>query len=107
LNIVRVNCNIFKVGAPDALAVANTPDALNCYQYREFWISWLDGYIRIGTGSRYRWNELIRMPDRKPHPISAVSFSTANGVLGEFEVESDSGTNLNKYRWCSLFFIDL
>ena len=71
--------------------MSSTPDVLNCYEVRSFWVSWVDGYVRVGTGYIYRLNTILQLEQKKPHPINAISISTMNGTEAEWEMEADNG----------------
>ncbi|CAH1799120.1 unnamed protein product [Owenia fusiformis] len=64
-------------------------DLLRCNQFRSFWISWADNYIKIGSGHTERKGTiLLQKKDFEPigKTVNAISFRTSFGT-GEWRVE--------------------
>ncbi|CAD5116870.1 DgyrCDS5711 [Dimorphilus gyrociliatus] len=62
----------------------NTGKLLDCDNIRTFWVSWLDGYIKVGLGDRFNQNMKIATKQIKPHPVAALGFSSNNGTTGHW-----------------------
>jgi len=63
---------------------------LHCTQYREFWISWENGFVRIGYGSEVGTNVHLEWQDSHPLPISAVSVNSTSQTA-EFQLRTQEG----------------
>ncbi|CAG2198492.1 unnamed protein product [Mytilus edulis] len=52
-------------------------DLLDCYTYKNFWISWEKGRIRVGSGNTLNDNVFLLYDDMCPFAIQEVMISTA------------------------------
>ena len=66
-----------KQGEP--LSQVSTPDIMSANEYRQFWISWTGGVIRVGTGWVIDSNIFMQYLDPSPTPVNFVS------VCGRYE----------------------
>ena len=73
--------------------------SLQCNVYQPYWISWADGFLRVGRQS-YPTYELVSwdIPDEQVHTINFIAFGTgpeaANGGL--WELPEPSGERFSK-----------
>lgn len=65
-----------------------TPDVLNCNEYRVFWVAKVMSTLQFGFGD-VNENILLRQPNSKS--FTTISFATAVGVVGDWEIFKDSG----------------
>lgn len=70
---------------------ANTGKLLACDVVKTFWVSWLDGYIKVGEGDKFNRNIKITTKQTKPHPVAALGFSTNNGTTGHWYLYGERG----------------
>ena len=61
-----------------------TSNLVSCSEERIFWLLFDGGHFAIGSGNRLGHRIIISHHDLDPLPVRALSFSTANGVVGEF-----------------------
>nr|XP_033811133.1 C3 and PZP-like alpha-2-macroglobulin domain-containing protein 8 isoform X1 [Geotrypetes seraphini] len=83
-----------KMGEP--VASANTAGILSWDEFRSFWISWKNGIIQVGHGTRplnesviVEWAE-VRQPD-----VRYIGFSTGWGSIGEYKIWRKEETDEN------------
>ena len=70
----------------------DTPNILSENEMRDFWISWKDKKISVGTGLLVGENIVMeRSEDADWYEINAVSFSSMMGVDAVFELPDDPG----------------
>ena len=60
-------------------------------EFRGFWVSWIDGYIKVGAGFKYNEMLLCESSIRAPHDINGLAVSSGSYDL-EWEFESVRGT---------------
>ena len=65
-------------------AQKRTTNLVSCSEERIFWLLFGGGHFAIGEGNSMGHRTIISHHDLDPLPIRALSFSTANGVVGEF-----------------------
>ncbi|KAI0229902.1 hypothetical protein LSAT2_019688, partial [Lamellibrachia satsuma] len=102
--VIREQMGIFKF-----VAKAETPDILSCHSLRSFWVSWIDGYIRVGQGYRYGERTLLTLQQPMPHPVTALSITT-NHSTGHWMIDADRGDFVllttqeggGKHKWLQL-----
>lgn len=58
---------------------------VDCNNYKEFWISWINGVISVGYGLTVGINRFLFLNDRNPHPVNYVAFSTGWGSSGKWK----------------------
>ena len=63
-------------------------DILSCEYYREFWVGWMKGTIRIGFGLTPYVNEVLQWTDPLFHDINSVGICTGYGAHGEWIVRT-------------------
>lgn len=60
--------------------VAETVDILDCDQPRYFWVSWYNGNIEAGRGSRPGTETILSWLDPDPHAVAMVAVSSGFGA---------------------------
>lgn len=83
--------DIRKPGNGGLMAQVETPDILNEFEYRTFWISWKDGVVKFGQGSIVGELELLRYEDPAPLDVSLVSLSTWERCPGMWKLKQVKG----------------
>ena len=74
----------------------DTPDILDCGEFRQFWVSWLDGDVRVGRGAVVGEDELMAWKDTsQPHSVNSVGLSTATGSAGTYKIQYFEGVYRN------------
>lgn len=74
-------------------ASANTPDILDCFEFRKFWISWSSG-IKVGQGLFGHGQFLEWNPDPPMIPVVAVGLSTVGSTpsnSAEWQIQQSIG----------------
>ena len=61
-----------------------TPDVLNCYESRPFWINWANGRIHVGSGMALESGTWLRYHDPEPYVVNGLSVCTTGGSAGEW-----------------------
>jgi hypothetical protein len=62
-------------GAAPLLSSSTAPNLLTALVNRPFWLSWLDGYIRFGTGSVVGENVVMEYKDAQPIPVNWLTLA--------------------------------
>ncbi|KAJ7398113.1 C3 and PZP-like alpha-2-macroglobulin domain-containing protein 8 [Pitangus sulphuratus] len=83
-----------KMGEP--VASRDTPGILSWDEFRSFWISWKNGVIQVGHGTRVL-NESIIVEWTVPRRLEVkyIGFSTGWGSMGEFKIWRKEETDEN------------
>ncbi|KAI1230511.1 hypothetical protein IHE44_0009971 [Lamprotornis superbus] len=83
-----------KMGEP--VASRDTPGILSWDEFRSFWISWKNGVIQVGHGTRVL-NESIIVEWTVPKQLEVkyIGFSTGWGSMGEFKIWRKEETDEN------------
>ncbi|XP_053855290.1 C3 and PZP-like alpha-2-macroglobulin domain-containing protein 8 isoform X4 [Vidua macroura] len=83
-----------KMGEP--VASRDTPGILSWDEFRSFWISWKNGIIQVGHGTRVL-NESIIVEWTVPKQLEVkyIGFSTGWGSMGEFKIWRKEETDEN------------
>ncbi|OWK50653.1 C3 and PZP-like alpha-2-macroglobulin domain-containing protein 8 [Lonchura striata] len=83
-----------KMGEPEASR--DTPGILSWDEFRSFWISWKNGIIQVGHGTRVL-NESIIVEWTVPKQLEVkyIGFSTGWGSMGEFKIWRKEETDEN------------
>ena len=76
----------------EIVARNKTPNILKDGEYRDFWITWANGTIAVGTGFTYGVEEKFRYVDSNPYTITAVSLDTYLNSDVQWQFLRDSGT---------------
>ncbi|CAC5408475.1 unnamed protein product [Mytilus coruscus] len=63
-----------------------TKNLLSCSDYKAFWISWIDGYIKIGSGSTLNENIFADWQDPVPIEVKSIGICTFWGATGEWKL---------------------
>lgn len=71
------------------LVATRMEDLLNCYEYRSFWVGWLDGELRVGRGHVYGLHVILHYATPIPHIIDHVSLHSAE-TEASWRFESDA-----------------
>ena len=74
------------------VAHAPTPDILDCYHQRDFWLTWSDGAIVVGEGNQYT-NVLMHYTMLNQETITELSLTTKNETYGEWDFSIYNGEN--------------
>ena len=56
----------------------DTPEILDCFNFKTFWIRWDVGMLSIGHGAHPDINAFLSTSDTKPHQIQSIAFSTTS-----------------------------
>lgn len=72
-------------------ASKKTPGILDCNEYREFWVSWLNGHIAVGYGGLVGLNQIIDYHDESPMSISYLALTTYSSGFGYFLIYTVPG----------------
>ena len=59
---------------------------LNCNVYTDFWITWTDEDLRVGTGRSVGSAELMRYKDSTMSSINSMYVSTGFGATGTWKL---------------------
>ena len=75
------------------LADEDTPDIVNCSNYRQFWVSWVEGLLQMGTGGLKDINKVISHDTADTRTIRSVAMTGDNlqGDPARWEVRKNSG----------------
>ena len=73
---------------------ATTPDVLSCDVMRDFWLSWSESTVAIGSGRVVDENSLVRHTDSNERPVHALTFRTDFEVNGTWEFPEYEGDTL-------------
>jgi hypothetical protein len=66
------------------VASASTPEILQCYSLRSFWIQWDSTKIVLGTGERIGADPILSFTGAELNPFGAMSFAMLSEGLWEF-----------------------
>ncbi|XP_071086095.1 uncharacterized protein [Haliotis cracherodii] len=58
---------------------------LSATQFRDFWISWANGVISVGSGVEVGVGSFMTWTDPSPHPVNYIAVSTGWGSKGLWE----------------------
>ncbi|CAH1794507.1 unnamed protein product [Owenia fusiformis] len=72
------------------MAEADTTGYLDCDSLRNFWVSWTDGWIKVGKGFDGQ-NEFLGWQHINPRVISAVAFASGYGAAAEWRFVEPQG----------------
>lgn len=67
-----------------------TPGILDCHSYRDFYISWNDGTIEVGSGHSSS-HALLTWHDSNPHEIRDFAMATGPAGSGTWKFPQTSG----------------
>ena len=70
------------------VATRSTPGYLSCLQMNLFWLSWLGGTIKVGTGDPYG-GEFLAWHDTEPYGIYSVQLSSGTSEEAEWEIDQE------------------
>ena len=73
---------------------ADTPNVLDCNQYKPFWLAWKYGTLYVGQGSFVWEDELLRYDVPTPHDVQGAMMETLSGTEGVFSVSRLDGKHL-------------
>nr|DBA28327.1 TPA: hypothetical protein GDO54_008712 [Pyxicephalus adspersus] len=83
-----------KMGEP--VASANTAAILSWDEFRAFWISWKNGLIQVGHGTKGSNDSIIvEWAAAKQPDVKFIGFSTGWGSMGEFKIWRKEETDEN------------
>jgi len=79
-----------------SLLETSTPAILQCEEFVDFWIRWQSngGTITVGKGV-IDVGVFLKYDDSDPHPVHAVSISTAQNNTGSWQLSTDAGKYLH------------
>ena len=97
-------CRVFPVqeGSSENDASTETPGVLSCNEYRTFWISWLNSYLRVGKGHKYNHHEILKLEEAIPHTVGAISITT-DGTEGDWHFESEHSALFYEHYRCKQY----
>ena len=79
-----------------------TPGILNCSGFKSFWLSWSGGSISIGEGLDIGERVVLNYQEVRVRDIKAISFSTADGFIGNFTMDFYDGKYLQSLNHIKL-----
>ncbi|KAG9486395.1 hypothetical protein GDO78_006660 [Eleutherodactylus coqui] len=83
-----------KMGEP--VSTANTPAILSWDEFRAFWISWKNGFIQVGHGTKgFNDSVIVEWEAGKQPDVKFIGFSTGWGSMGEFKIWRKEETDEN------------
>ncbi|XP_063770568.1 C3 and PZP-like alpha-2-macroglobulin domain-containing protein 8 isoform X2 [Pseudophryne corroboree] len=83
-----------KMGEP--ISSANTAAILSWDEFRAFWISWKNGHIQVGHGTKGSNDSVIvEWSAAKQPDVKFIGFSTGWGSMGEFKIWRKEETDEN------------
>ncbi|KAM5193804.1 C3 and PZP-like alpha-2-macroglobulin domain-containing protein 8 [Mantella aurantiaca] len=83
-----------KMGEP--IASANTAAILSWDEFHAFWISWKNGFIQVGHGTKGSNDSIIvEWAAAKQPDVKFIGFSTGWGSMGEFKIWRKEETDEN------------
>ena len=70
----------------------NTDFIIDCDMYKMFWVSWMDGLVRLGTGLPYE-NEFMKLPVflNISQNINKVKLSSGQDATADWLFRTDAG----------------
>ena len=84
---------VLNTAGGNTLAYANTKDILSCSSPRQFWISWEDKLLEIGSGPSPGVSRFLQWDMTSTYySIRAAAFSTIGTHKGLWEFKSTTGT---------------
>lgn len=63
--------------------------ALDCNEYKDFWIDWDRGRVRCGHGSDVGQNVFLDWTDSEPHDVNTIGL--ASGTDAYWEIKHPHG----------------
>ena len=72
------------------VARKNERNIVNCYEFRDFWVSWTDNHIKSGKGRKIGQDILVDYDDSvsKAYEVNFVGISTGFGASGKWIFEN-------------------
>lgn len=64
-------------------------NSLSCSDYKAFWITWIDGHIKIGSGSTLSENVFADWQDPVPIEVKSIGILTFWGATGEWRIHAE------------------
>ncbi|CAH1788312.1 unnamed protein product, partial [Owenia fusiformis] len=58
---------------------------LSCNEFNDFWVSWANGNIEVGTGKVKGSGRFMSWTDTTPHAVNAINVYTGWGATGEWK----------------------
>ncbi|XP_063433068.1 uncharacterized protein LOC134715090 [Mytilus trossulus] len=77
----------------------DTPDVCKCDEYRPFWISAINGDLRIGRGLIIGIKVIAEWTDPNPFTVRSIGIYTNHDNLGEWKVQLEVVNNLYDGRF--------
>ncbi len=84
------NTAIFDGASGANLASKTTNNLLGADKFKSFWITWVDGFIKVGKGKLVHKNIIVHYKDKNPTPIHSVAFS-GNGAVSDWRIYNMQG----------------
>lgn len=69
-----------------------TPSLMQCDKFVNFWLSWENGALQVGTGDLDTVT-LLSWSLPSAAELHATAFDTSNGYSGEWELKQDPGND--------------
>lgn len=69
-------------------------DALDCSDYRSFWMSWAKGFFDVAVGSAFG-TRILEWYDSNPIPVHTLSLKTGMGFSGDWRIPRLAGNHLS------------
>lgn len=65
---------------------------MDCSKYRQFWISWKNGHLKLGGGIYLDKYILADWIDQRPFTVSAIGLMTKHGSVGDWKIFDGKST---------------
>ena len=71
--------------------IVDTPNILNCTQWRRFWVSWKDGVIDVGYGPRAGVRKFMSWRDPEYFGVNGLNVASAHGSTAVWHFSEPKG----------------
>ncbi|CAH1798336.1 unnamed protein product [Owenia fusiformis] len=78
--------SVIRDGMHGSEVATSAGSVLSCSEMRQFWVSWENGFIKVGKGHIYGQNMFMFWQDPTPHAVNAINFMTGWGATGSLEL---------------------
>ena len=72
--------------------VINAP--MDCVNYKEFWVSWKQGVIEVGSGLIVGENRFLHYTHLSPYEVNYIGITTWTGANGYWEINCNGMDDL-------------
>ncbi|VDI78130.1 Hypothetical predicted protein [Mytilus galloprovincialis] len=74
---------------------------MDCSKYRQFWISWKNGHLKLGGGIYLDKYILADWIDQRPFTVNAIGLMTKHGSVGDWKIFDVAGTFVGHFSTCN------